>query len=533
MFKYIYRSKNRSYYSKFIFVIITTIINSILAISLGFLFMIYLDRITGANEYTFSTLILLGLAYVLAQFVINILHIKAVNNEMKCLRGELTSDVIDSIYSQNLSSLALSNNESKDINLLTNELSSLFENYYAIILRILSVAVSFVLAFYYITKLNIYYLFPFIVTIFTMIIMIKITKKIVNSKWLKAMESLQQVIRKIKNYSKNVILIKSFSYYRNINQNFRSSYDKYNTDYTSFSYTNSFIEKTNDLLGSILFIAIYIVSIYLSISGSITAGEVVFVIQISNLIMAPLFMLGWFSNSLNSTIGIREKVSNLLENDLGRKEYSEIQKIDLLNISYKYDDKYVLKNINLSIDKNDIVFLTGDSGAGKSTLIKILSHEIIDFEGKIQINNEKVSYDYDSNYLSKVRLMTQNPTYFEDSIKNNIIMNNEYDSNKLNDIIKKLQLNNLIEKSSNGIETVLDSEKMNVSTGELQRISLARLLYSDYEILLLDEPFAALDERNQKIIEKVLLSLTEVTIVIVSHKLSKEFRSMCTKVVQL
>lgn len=205
----------------------------------------------------------------------------------------------------------------------------------------------------------------------------------------------------------------------------------------------------------------------------------------------------------------------------------------MINISYKYDDKYVLKNINLSIDKNDIVFLTGDSGAGKSTLIKILSHEIIDFEGKIQINNEKVSYDYDSNYLSKVRLMTQNPTYFEDSIKNNIIMNNEYDSNKLNDIIKKLQLNNLIEKSSNGIETVLDSEKMNVSTGELQRISLARLLYSDYEILLLDEPFAALDERNQKIIEKVLLSLTEVTIVIVSHKLSKEFRSMCTKVVQL
>lgn len=308
MLIYFFKSKNNTYALKTVLVAVIIILFSFLEIALGFLFKIFLNRVTGENDYSLYTLAYIGVGFVILQFIVSFLYVLSTNSLKKKISNELTSDVLSSLYSRDLKYLTEENNESSDINLITNELSSLFNNYYFIIMKIVTVGVSFLLALYYITMLNVIYIIPLLFTVITMIIMIVATKNRVNNEWMKTMEKLNILIRKIKNYSKNIVIIKSFAYNDVIRNDFKRYYSDYNNSLTSYSNTNGIIEKINNLLGTTLFILIYLVSIYLSIHGHMTAGDIVFIIQISNSIMAPIFMLGWFTNSINSTKGIRDKV---------------------------------------------------------------------------------------------------------------------------------------------------------------------------------------------------------------------------------
>ncbi len=121
--------------------------------------------------------------------------------------------------------------------------------------------------------------------------------------------------------------------------------------------------------------------------------------------------------------------------------------------------------------------------------------------------------------------MTQEPILLNDSIKNNIVLNEPFDESKFYKIFNELKLNN----SFKDINFKIDTEKQNLSLGEARRICLARILYSSPNFILLDEPFASLDEENRLIIEKVLSNLQDTCIVVASHIFSDEFYESLNK----
>ena len=205
--------------------------------------------------------------------------------------------------------------------------------------------------------------------------------------------------------------------------------------------------------------------------------------------------------------------------------------LEVKNFSVSYDDKKILKNINMYIDRNKITAIIGPSGCGKSTFLKSLNMMIneekgaktfgdIFFEGK-NIKDFEVE-----NLRKNIGLVFQTPTPFPFSIYKNMTYAPIYygikNKNQLDNLVKeKLKLAGLYDE----IKDEINKSALSLSGGQQQRLCIARELTVEPEVLLLDEPCSALDIQNTIKIEEMLKNLSKnYTIVIVTHNLAQAKR---------
>jgi len=201
--------------------------------------------------------------------------------------------------------------------------------------------------------------------------------------------------------------------------------------------------------------------------------------------------------------------------------YNFNRKIELKNISFSFkkDEKKIINNINLLIKKDEKVAIIGKSGRGKTTLLNIILGFLKPNEGNFIIDdNEDVIKDLEG-WLTCVSYVPQNPVILNDSIKTNVTLEHEnINFNKLKFAMDNAALTEDIKKFPNQLETLLGSGGINLSTGQKQRISIARALYKNSQIIILDEPTSALDVTTEKIVLENLFSLKNVTLIMVTHK---------------
>lgn len=217
-----------------------------------------------------------------------------------------------------------------------------------------------------------------------------------------------------------------------------------------------------------------------------------------------------------------KKVNKFIENQNLNDSIGFQNKIILKNISFSYQkDKEIIKNLNLEIFKNKIVGISGKSGSGKSTIVNLLTGLIKPSEGKIIIDEKNITDPMDLRIYQNFFSITSQDTYLVDgTIKDNIIFGSSEQNSpeKLKFAIKFAQLEAMINESSDGIETYIGSSIKQLSSGQKQRISIARSIYSDRSILIFDEATNALDQENEKLIFKNLDNLrSQKTIIIISH----------------
>lgn len=204
---------------------------------------------------------------------------------------------------------------------------------------------------------------------------------------------------------------------------------------------------------------------------------------------------------------------------------NEIQSIYLKNISYKYKnaDKYALKNINLLIEKGELVILVGYNGSGKSTLIKIIMGIYNDYEGEIYVNGLNLKDVNLESYRKKVSVLFQNYIKFETTIKDNII----YGDIELNDLIKFNKLINdlKIREFNDNIEQNLGyqfNKGIELSLGQWQKLSLARALYKEADIYIYDEPNSSLDLVTESFVWDSICKNSHSKIsVVIMHRFNK------------
>ena len=215
-----------------------------------------------------------------------------------------------------------------------------------------------------------------------------------------------------------------------------------------------------------------------------------------------------------------------------KKNKIDFSKIVLENMTFKYHDQIILKNVNFEILKNQTVGLLGESGSGKSTLANIIAYLLFPTEGSVYVENDKGSRISLKNLQKKISYVPQNIFILEDNIKNNIILDNEFDQDLFNNVLKDVELLEYVNKLSNKYDTLIGERGNNISGGQKQRIGLARALYSKPQILILDEASNALDEKTEKSIFKTLHALSgKMTILIITHKESNLF--FCDKILTL
>lgn len=201
-----------------------------------------------------------------------------------------------------------------------------------------------------------------------------------------------------------------------------------------------------------------------------------------------------------------------------KNNISHFETLKINKLSYTEDSFDILKNINFEISKGDFIGIMGDSGSGKSTFLDIISGLYKNYEGEIVINGSLVDFNKES--INKlVSYMPQETMLFNVSIKENIISGNNLDENKLNKVIDIAEVSEIILNTKNGLDYKVGKNGNLLSGGQRQRIALARALYNDTEIILLDEATSSLDlSLDRKIFDK--LKVLNKTLLVTSHRIS-------------
>lgn len=211
---------------------------------------------------------------------------------------------------------------------------------------------------------------------------------------------------------------------------------------------------------------------------------------------------------------INEFESKLIEN---KTKYVFKNQIKLSNVNFSFGKNKVLNDVNLIINKGDIVGIFGDSGSGKTTLVDLICGLLKPSSGKILI--DQIELKQNSKYwFKKIAYLSQDIVLKNDSILKNILNNNEFNEAKLKNSINFSNLSNFLNQNKESLNANIGPSGKKLSGGQKQRLALARTVYKDSEIIILDEPTSSLDSINEK---KIIKSLTDKkldkTIIIISH----------------
>lgn len=248
-------------------------------------------------------------------------------------------------------------------------------------------------------------------------------------------------------------------------------------------------------------------------------------------------------NALVSLDKITDEVNKYYENVEFINELKKNQVIELKyeksilinNISFKYPskNKNLFEDLKLEIKNGETIGIKGKSGEGKSTLINMICGFIIPNTGSITVDGVNIKENV-RGWRSIIGFIPQSTYLFNGTIKENICFskNDDIDENSFKKVLKMSQLNDLIDNSPKRENTLVGERGILLSGGQAQRIALARCLYRNPKVLILDEATSSLDDVNeQKIIESIKLLKGKKTIIIVSHREST--LSFCDKIYHL
>ena len=238
---------------------------------------------------------------------------------------------------------------------------------------------------------------------------------------------------------------------------------------------------------------------------------------ISNDILQVGFYLEGLKTIYNDLKTLRKKNT---EREFKQK-YLDFEKIELKNISFSYQgiSTKVLDSVDLKIENNQFVGIVGNTGSGKTTLLDLFLGLLKPTEGDILVNDKKVTGIPISNLIN-IGYLPQENFIINDTIISNISLSYENESinlKKIENILIQLDLKNFINKLPNGINSIIGEKGLKLSGGQRQKICLARLLYHNKKIMILDEATNALDKESEKKVIEVLKNLKDKTIILISH----------------
>lgn len=246
-------------------------------------------------------------------------------------------------------------------------------------------------------------------------------------------------------------------------------------------------------------------------------------------ILTPAKAISKASYSVKKGNAAAERVLEILET---KNPISEIEnainksgfdtEISLQNISFKYEDDYVLKNFDLNVSKGSTVALVGQSGSGKSTIANLVTRFYDVNEGEINIDGVNVKDLTKKSLRGLLGLVTQDSILFNDTVKNNIGLGKKNATEEeIMEAAKIANAHDFIIELPNGYETNIGDSGNKLSGGQKQRLSIARAVLKNPPIMILDEATSALDTESERLVQDALEKMMKNrTSIVIAHRLS-------------
>lgn len=265
----------------------------------------------------------------------------------------------------------------------------------------------------------------------------------------------------------------------------------------------------------------------LIIEESLSAANLMLFLFVVFSIMSPIMVVTHSITHFQRGFVAAERIFGVLEQkptvQTGSKKYEQFQDyIELKNVNFKYDERYVLNDINLQIKRGQQVAFVGGSGSGKSTMLDLIIRFYDPSEGEILIDGINLRELDIKSYRSLFGIVSQENILFNDTVRNNIAFGyKDFTEENLEIAAKTSNSYKFINEMPEQFDTFLGDRGVNISGGERQRIAIARALLRKPQILIFDEATSALDVESEKIVQNAINnSLKNKTAIIVAHRLS-------------
>ncbi|AZJ31617.1 ATP-binding cassette, subfamily B, MsbA [Tenacibaculum mesophilum] len=325
-------------------------------------------------------------------------------------------------------------------------------------------------------------------------------------------------------------VIKGFTAEKEFQQKFEKSTNRF------YHFSNTLLNRTNLASPASEFLGIGVIAVLLWYGGILVLEEgtlqgedFIAYMGLAYNILTPAKAISKASYGVKKGNAAAERILEVLEtsnplkdihNAVDKKTFDT--KIVIENVSFKYENEYVLKDFSLTIPKGKMIALVGQSGSGKSTIANLLTRFYDVNKGTILLDGIDIRNLKKQSLRQLEGLVTQDSILFNDTVKNNITLGVEGKSNE--EIIEAAKIANaheFIKDLPNGYDTNIGDSGNKLSGGQKQRLSIARAVLKNPPIMILDEATSALDTESEKLVQDALEKMMQNrTSVVIAHRLS-------------
>ena len=326
------------------------------------------------------------------------------------------------------------------------------------------------------------------------------------------------------------IIVKAF----NGEQQEIEKFEKANKELYSSGWKSQFLSglmhPVMNFIGNVGYVVVAVLGGYLAVQGKITVGNIQSFIQYNKQFTQPIMQIAQVTGMLQSMVAAAERVFEFLEepeeveeSDKGIDTSKLKGNVEFKNVKFGYDeDKIIIKNFNADVKEGQKIAIVGPTGAGKTTMVKLLMRFYDVNSGEILVDGHNIK-DFKRGDLRKMFGMVLQDTWlFGGTVKENIKYGKpEASDSEVIEAAKAAHVHHFIKTLPNGYNSVLNEESSNVSAGQKQLLTIARVILADPKILILDEATSSIDTRTEIQIQSAMDNLMKGrTSFIIAHRLS-------------